>query len=261
MSEATSSWLTPQEPQPGDAPRMAQLPPNVTRAIPVGEPQPPLVVSAAPPAPAAPTEAEARRRLAELQQAQREAEAASDAAVAALLRAQQHVEACRAEVEVFNDIDAQLRELHVEALRGGDIRPQITVPPELRQRISEHEQARLALDAAIGAVPVFEREAGVGRDAASAARIAVSNTADQLVARHALAMLAKRNEVARELEALDAAVLAYEQFAKPAPRAITNYAMELYASGKTRVALLDTGRWRGLHQRLTADPEAPLSLT
>ena len=267
MSE-TSSWLVHDdtaslEPRPAPGPRRAALPPGTVRAVPVGgtaepalEPFPP-----APPTPPPLTEAEVRGQLVELQQAARDAETASEAAQQAFRRAQEHAAGCADELAQFASLDDELKQLHVAALRSteGD-RPQITVPPELRQRISEHEQARLALDAASGAIPVFEREATVARGVATDARIALSNVADQLVARHALTMLAKRNEVAAELEKLDASVLSYEQFAKPAPRRISDFAMELYASGR-RVALLDTGLWRALHGRLTADASAELTLS
>jgi hypothetical protein len=213
-----------------------------------------------PPQPPPMSEVEARTLLTELQQAEREADAASDAAQAALHRAQQHAEACAAELAAFADIDTELRQLHVEALRSGDIRPQIVVPPELRQRLAERDAAKVALDAATSAVPVFAKEAEHARQEATDARLKLSNAADLLVARHALTLLRERAELARELETRDRDLLAFEQFASPRPpRAIAEFAMEIYGAGR-RVALLDASEWRGLHQRLVADPAAELEL-
>jgi hypothetical protein len=59
-----------------------------------------------------------------------------------------------------------------------------------------------------GAVPVFAKEAEVARGVATAARIKLSAAVDALVADHALDLLGRRHELARELQALDAAVLA-----------------------------------------------------
>jgi hypothetical protein len=252
------------EVRPGAPPRLAALPPGVTRARRVGEePEPPPIMTPdmiPPPQPPPMSEVEARTLLTELQQAEREADAASDAAQAALHRAQQHAEACAAELAAFADIDTELRQLHVEALRSGDIRPQIVVPPELRQRLAERDAAKVALDAATSAVPVFAKEAEHARQEATDARLKLSNAADLLVARHALTLLRERAELARELETRDRDLLAFEQFASPRPpRAIAEFAMEIYGAGR-RVALLDASEWRGLHQRLVADPAAELEL-
>ena len=107
---------------------------------------------------------------------------------------------------------------------------------------------------------MFAQEAGVARGAASDARSAVSDVADQLVTRHALALLTKRNELAKELETIDALVLSFEQFASPRPpRRIAEFALGVYASGRG-VALLDQSKWRSLRERLTENAEAPLEL-
>jgi hypothetical protein len=260
---ADSSWLAPTvEQRPAPEPRRAALPPGVRRAVPVGgvadpepEPFPPT-----PPTPPPLTEAQARALLAERQQAMRDAASTSDAAQAALARAQQHVEDRTAALKEFDALDSDVTALHVQALRDGDGR-HVELPAELRARITARDEAAVALDGATAAMPVFEREAQVARDVASSARIAVSAIADQLVARHAVALLARRNEVAAELEKLDASVLSFEQFAKPVPRRIAEFALETYASGRTRVALLNTAPWRALHDRLATDPAAELTLT
>jgi hypothetical protein len=265
MAEADSSWMAPTvEQRPAPPPRMAALPPNVRLARPVGaEPEPePEPFPPPPPTPTPLSEAEARALLAERQQTMRDAASASDAAQAALHRAQQHVEACAAELAGFVDIDEQLKALHIEALRGGAIRPQIVVSPELRRRITEHEQARLACDAAAAAVSVFAKEAEHARQEATDARLKLSNAADRLVERHALARLRHRQELARALEAADRDLASYEQFSQPrVPRPIAEALLELYASGRMRAVPLSTERWRSLHDRLAADADAELTLT
>jgi hypothetical protein len=103
--------------------------------------------------------AELRAAIAAAREAMAAADSRADAAQARLLKAQQHAETCSAELAAFTDLDEQMKALHVETLRSTDYRPKVDVPDELRQRVAEREQARIACDAATGAIEVFSREA------------------------------------------------------------------------------------------------------
>ena len=267
MSE-TSSWLTPDttlEPRPGAPPRMAKLPPGVVRARPVGAPEPePEPVEVAPAAPTMEplTPDERRQRIAVAREASISADAVADAAAAALRRAEQHVAVCAAELEAFADVDEQLKQAHVAALRATENRPRVDVTDELRARITARDAARIAVAAAEAALEPFQREAVVARDAANAARLKLSNAVDDLVAVHAVMLLRQRNELARQLDAIEADVLAFEQHAgRSAPRQIGEFVLSLYGTKQARVALLDPRKWRALHARLTADASAELTLS
>jgi hypothetical protein len=242
---------------------MAKLPPGVTIARPVGAPpeEPePIHPSAIMPVPELLTEAQRRERISAAREVAATATAHAEAAQAALQRAQQHVESCRGELSSFDDIVEQLRVIHVEALRGDAFRPRIDLPDELRARLTARDEAHVALEAATAALPTFEREAEVARTEAGAKQIALSNAIDGLVAVHALALLAKRNEVAKQLEGLNGDVIAFEQRAGVlAPRAVKEFVLGFYATGG-RVSLADAGPWRELHRRLAEDAQAPLEL-
>jgi hypothetical protein len=174
MAEATSSWLAPMEPRPVPRPQKAALPPDV---IPYGNDRPPPVVM--PPAPAPPTEAEARRVLAERQQVKREADAALQAAEAAYLRARQHLALCIDDAAGFDTLDAEIAAFTAAQLRSGEGRPRHDHDETHRARIAARDQARAALSTARAAEATLATELDAARtaatDAASPHEFAVGN--------------------------------------------------------------------------------------
>ena len=214
------------------------------------------------PPPPPPTEAELRATLAQANAAWAFADEGLQRAKASADRAAQHVAQCKAHAATFDDLDDQITERTVEALRSGDGRPRGGMDDDLRQRVAERDVARASAVAAERAQPVLDAaalEAGVGADLAlkaarSAAVAVMAGEAERLAQR----VVDLEDEAERTRDALIAFDRVSASTEQPLPAAV--FAVVVADSARLSKPV-DSRAWEAALDQLLGDAQAEVSVT
>jgi hypothetical protein len=210
---------------------------NFPLVLPGAQAAPPLVV----PKPPTPSADELRAALAVCVASMRSTSEALTGAETYAELAKAHLEGCRARLAEFDELDSEIAEATVVALRSGDGR---LIGDGHRQRIHERADARADLDAAERAFGMLSEDLGVAQAEAAAATEAARRAAvavlgveaERLVERHDL-LLAEAATIRERLAQFDRAVTGVG----PLPATVLKVLRE---NGVNFNRVLDSGEWK-----------------
>ena len=224
----------------------------------VGNPSP----SQTEPAPPPPTESELREVLAQTIASKQFADDQLARAQASAARAALHVAQCKSHVATFDDLDDQITERTVEALRSGDGRPRGGMDDDLRLRVAERDVARASAAAAERAQAVLDvaaLEASVEADhAAQAARRAAVAVAAIEAQRLAERVIALEDEAERTRELVRGFDRAAANTGLALPTSV--FTVVTADGGAALMRPVDATAWQAALDRLLADATAEVSV-
>jgi hypothetical protein len=225
------------------------LPPAIPIAQPAGPPQEP---------PPRPTDLELRDRLKTALGAEQESGIALEHAAEAHQRATALVQQRRAEVEVFANLDGEIDEFTISALRGDG---KADLPDELRQKRADRDHAVAALASAERAQQKLAADLTVARSQRDARSRATHSALVPLLARKAEGYAAQIHDCEAEIKRLEQLLLGFERICdSPAhmPESVRGF---WFTTLQNRIGTAEHLKpWDDAAQQLRADPDAEVTI-